>query len=111
MENNNSEILEAIHDLAQHVDEKFNDLSTKVDGLESEMATKTYVDKKIDELKTTMVTKDYLDEKLFDLRGDLVLITRKEDQKVDRVIHKLKEKNIFSDADATELLAVTPFPR
>ena len=62
-------------------------------------------------LKTGMITKGYLDEKLFDLRGDLILVTRKEDQKVDRVIHKLKEKNIFSDADTDELLTVTPFPR
>lgn len=29
-----------------------------------------------------MVTKDYLDDKLADLRGDLVVLTKKEDAKV-----------------------------
>lgn len=92
--NNNTEVLEAIQGLAEHMDERF-----------------TGVDKRFIGIEAVMVTKDYLDEKLADLRGDLVVLMRKEDRKVEQIIQKLKEKKIFSDRDAQEILAMEPFPK
>jgi len=52
-----------------------------------EETTKNEILKAINDFSTnkveaTMVTKDYLDDKLSDLRGDLVVLMRKEDKKL-----------------------------
>ncbi len=93
-ETNKQEILEAINTFATHVEERFN-------ILESDVA----------QIKDTMVTKDYLDEKMGDLRGDLVLLTRKEDKKVVAIIELLVERNIIAAADAKKILGMDPFPQ
>ena len=60
-------------------------------------------------IKALMVTKDYLDEKLADLRGDLVVLTRKEDTKVKALINLLKNKKIITPGDAKQLFTLEPF--
>ena len=96
--NDNAEVLEAIQGLAEHMDERFVDVEKRMDT-------------RFADVERRMVTKDYLDEKMADLRGDLVVLMRKEDRKVEHVIQKLKEKKIFSDRDAQEILAMEPFPK
>ena len=61
-------------------------------------------------VKASMVTKTYLDEKLADLRGDLVVLMRKEDNKVRKLIDILKKRNVISKSDEKEILAMEPFP-
>jgi predicted transcriptional regulator YheO len=97
-ENTNAEIVKEIHRLAEHVNEAVHGLAE-------------HMDERFKRVEAVMVTKDYLDEKLADLRGDLVVLMRKEDRKVEQIIQKLKEKRIFSDRDAQEILAMEPFPK
>ncbi|OGF30435.1 hypothetical protein A2533_04300 [Candidatus Falkowbacteria bacterium RIFOXYD2_FULL_35_9] len=57
-----------------------------------------------------LVTKDYLDEKLADLRGDLVVLTRKEDTKLKRLVNIMTNKNMLSSEEKAEIFALEPFP-
>ena len=88
----NQEILNAINEFADKTEERF---------LKSE--------KDIGFLKSNMLTKDYLDEKLADLRGDLVVLTRKEDTKLKALIKILKHKKIITNSDEKQLLTMEPF--
>lgn len=85
--------------------EAVNTLSTNMDGrlsrLESDMK----------QVKATMVTKDYLDDKLADLRGDLVVLMRKEDKKVQSLIEVLCSKKVISTEEAKRILSMEPFPQ
>lgn len=95
------EILDAINTSATETQQQLDALKTDVSSLKTDVA----------QIKATMVTKDYLDEKLGDLRGDLVLLTRKEDKKVVAIIELLVERNVIAAADAKRILAMDPFPR
>ncbi|OGG49747.1 hypothetical protein A3C18_01020 [Candidatus Kaiserbacteria bacterium RIFCSPHIGHO2_02_FULL_54_11b] len=90
----NHEILEAIQTFSSSVDQRFD-----------------RVDQRLDRVEATMVTKDYLDEKLADLRGDLVVLTRKEDAKVRTLVEILRERKVLTDDDAKRILSMEPFPQ
>jgi len=90
----NKEILEAINNFSTIVDGKFE-----------------AIDKRFDKIEATMVTKDYLDDKLADLRGDLVVLMRKEDTKVVKLIDILAKHNIISEKEVKEILAMEPFAK
>lgn len=84
--------------------------------LEAVNVFSTANDKSLEEIKSrlgkvesNMVTKDHLDEKLGDLRGDLVILTRKEDKKVKRLVDILRKRNIISDNEVKEVLSMEPF--
>lgn len=96
MENETSknEILEAINEFSNKVDEKFVE-----------------VDKRFDKIEANMVTKDYLDSKLSDLRGDLVVLTRKEDTKMLKLVEILKRRAIITEAEEKEILSMEPFAK
>lgn len=64
-----------------------------------------------DTIRAEMVTKSYLDDKLADLRGDLVVLTRKEDTKLRELVSVLREKNILTDPDIKRILSMEPFPQ
>ncbi len=90
----NKEILEAINAFSGATDQRFSD-----------------IDKRFTKIEATMVTKDYLDDKLSDLRGDLVVLTRKEDLKVKKLVEILKKRQLLSDEEAKETLSMEPFPQ
>jgi len=90
----NNEILEAVNNFSTKMDSEIGDIK-------SEIGT----------IKATMVTKDYLDDKLSDLRGDLVVLMRKEDTKLRTLVDVLKKRNIISNEDAQQILAMEPFPQ
>ena len=81
------------------IDGRFKDIDGRFDG----------VDKRLTHIETTMVTKDYLDEKLADLRGDVVILLRKEDRKLEALIGKLNEKAVITDKDVRELREIQIF--
>ncbi|HOZ36771.1 MAG TPA: hypothetical protein PLR18_02990 [bacterium] len=62
-------------------------------------------------MKAEMVTKDYLDDKMADLRGDLVVLTRKEDGKVKELVKILESKKVLSKSEVKKILAMEPFPQ
>jgi hypothetical protein len=84
-ETTNNEILEAINEFSTKVDERFN------------------------KIESVIVTKDYLDEKLADLRGDLVVLIRKEDTKVKKLVDILLKRNIITEAESKEIFTMEPF--
>ena len=89
-----NEILGAIGEFSSRVDERFDKLEGRVGRIEA-----------------TMVTKDYLDEKLADLRGDLVVLMRKEDTKVVKLIEILKRRKIITEIEEKEILSMEPFAK
>lgn len=60
-------------------------------------------------IKATMVTKEYLDTKLADLKGEMVSLTRREDNKLKAFIKMIEGKKVISDSDSRKLLTMEPF--
>ena len=89
-----NEIIEVINEFSSRVDERLDKLEGKVDKIEA-----------------TMVTKDYLDEKMADLRGDLVVLMRKEDTKVVKLIEILKRRKVITEIEEKEILSMEPFAK
>jgi len=90
----NQDILEAISEFSSQVDEKF-----------------VKVNERFNKIESIMVTKDHLDEKISDLRGDLLIMSRKEDRKLNATISLLTEKHLITEDEAKNLLAMEPFPQ
>jgi len=96
-----NEILEAINEFSSRVDERLDKVDKRFDNLEGEVGS----------IKATMVTKDYLDEKMADLRGDLVVLMRKEDTKVGKLIEILKRRKVITEIEEKEILSMEPFAK
>jgi len=90
------------------LDVKVGSLDVKVGSLDVKICS---LDGKVDSLAVKMVTKEYLDDKLADLRGDLVVLTRKEDVKVRTLVEIMKKKQLLSAEEANIILALEPFPQ
>ena len=73
-------------------------LAERVSGIENRMVTKEYF-------------KEYLDDKSADLRGDLVVLTRKEDFKVRALVEVMAQKQMLSKEEANKILSMEPFPQ
>lgn len=112
----NSDILGAINQFATQVEERFDKIEStmatktdlaaavqRIEKIEKTMVTNDELTDKLAAMETRLVTKSYLDDKLLDLKGDLIVIARKEDRKVDNVIGLLQKKNIFSAQEAADL--------
>ncbi|MGC9049129.1 MAG: hypothetical protein ACP5IX_02860 [Patescibacteria group bacterium] len=75
------------------------------------------VDARIDAKVPPMLNKvklelmDHFDDKIADLRGDIVLLLRREDKRLQFLINKLREKNILEDKDVKELEEMKVFVR
>lgn len=102
--NDNKEVLEAISELSQHVDKQVN-------GVREDMGKmKTDLQGEMGKMKGD------LKGEIGKLRSDLIdhvtrtvanIPTTAKDQRVDKVVHKLKERNIFNAADVLEVFAHT----
>ena len=90
-----------IDTLAGMMKKEFDGIGSRFDNVESEIKI----------IKATMVTKDYLDDKLADLRGDLVVLMRKEDTKVGKLIDVLKRRKVISEEETKEILSMEPFAK
>ena len=91
--------------------EVINEIFTQMDGKISQMDGKiSQMDGRLTKIEATMVTKDYLDEKLADLRGDMVILTRKEDAKVRKLVDILHKRKVITQKDAEQINAMEPFP-
>lgn len=76
---------------------------SKLNGLGSELLQEI----RASELRTL----DKMDEKFMSLKSDLVVLIRKEDNKLGELVQVLKDKNILVDADLRRILGMEPFPR
>ncbi|MCK5319975.1 hypothetical protein KAJ61_01140 [Candidatus Parcubacteria bacterium] len=97
-EPSNKEILEAINVFSTETDKHFNKIDGRLDKIENTMVTKYYLN-------------DKLDEKLADLRGDLVVLVRKEDSKMKKLIDILKKRDLLNDTEFNEIMSMEPFPQ
>jgi hypothetical protein len=100
MKNESKKIIEGICEFIEQnilpvINETRDELKKEINEINSKM--------------TTMVTIDYLDEKLFDLKGDLVVLMRKEDKKVIRLVEILQAKNILNKKEAEEIFSLELF--
>ena len=100
-EPSNKEILEAINFFSTDTDKRFNSIDERFSD----------VDKHFSKIESTMVTKDYLDDKLADLRGDLVVLLRKEDLKMKKLIEILKKRKFLNNSEFNEIMSMEPFPQ
>ena len=117
-----NEILSAINNFANEVEERFDGIDKRFDGVDKRFdgVDKRFdgVDKRLDDLdarvghlENQMVTKDYLDSKLADLREDFVTAIRREDEKVEVLVGKLREENSLSAVSAQKVLEIKPLVR
>lgn len=103
----NQELLEAINT-------SFGDVESRLNHLESHMATKEDLKAfatKEDLGKMELNILDGVDRKLTDLKGDMVVMMRDEDHKVDELIKVLHEKNVLNERESERLLKLRPFPQ
>lgn len=105
------EILEAINIFATHVEERFDKLENRMGTMESRMGTMESRMGKIEATVTTLVTTDHFDEKMADMRGDLVVLLRKEDNKLGALIAELIRSNVLTQDAAVKILSMEPFPQ
>jgi hypothetical protein len=90
----NSEIFEVVQALATHMDERFDEH-----------------DKRFESIEQRMVTKDYLDDKIGSLRGELVVLTRREDTKLASLVEELYSEKSISSVGRKTILGMEPFAR
>ncbi|MFA6042983.1 MAG: hypothetical protein WCV85_03495 [Patescibacteria group bacterium] len=104
------DVLEAVHALSVYVDKRFDTLEARFDGRINGLDTRfSGVEKRLMSVGSQMVTKDYLDGKLADLRGDLTLLTRKEDSKLLAIVDLLYGKRIMTKTERQQIMALEPF--
>lgn len=93
IEKSENDVLEAIGVFAEQVDRRF-------EGIEGRLTR----------VEATMVTKSYLDDKLADQKGAIVLMMRKEDQKVNHLVDVMARKRLLSNSETKEVLSFKLFP-
>ena len=104
------DILEMVSFIKDHAvtHEEFNELKQDLGVLRQDLA-KTKHEFKQDLAKTKHEIFDHIDDKLADLRGDLVVLTRKEDRKLCSLVEILQNKKIISEAESKTIFAMDPF--
>jgi archaellum component FlaC len=102
------DILEAINEFSDRVDERFNRIEGDIVGIKSTMVTKNELKTEFAKFETRMVSKDYLDQKLSSLKGDLVEAIRGENKKLTATVNLLAAKKVFTKDEATKVLSLEP---
>ena len=74
--------------LQEYVDKKFDGLEKKVDG--------------IDKTVCNLPDKAFVTDKLADVKGEIVLVVRREDKKVDFAFDRLQQRGAWTKADVEE---------
>ncbi|MBI2458926.1 MAG: hypothetical protein HYV53_00030 [Parcubacteria group bacterium] len=92
--------------LAGMIQTQFDEVGKQFDEVNKKF---TEVNSHLGKVESNMLTKDYLDDKLADLRGDLVVLTRKEDNKVKKLINILRKRDLISDDEVKEIMSMEPF--
>jgi archaellum component FlaC len=116
-----NEILEAIGEFSNRLDGELSLIKGEIGSIKNEIGSIKgevgsikgevgSIKGEIMAVKSVMVTKDYLDDKLLDMKGDMVVMMRKEDEKVKTLVNILKNKNLLNEAEAKTILALEPFP-
>ena len=75
----------------------------------SKMATKDELRSEMNKQKLELL--DAMDDKLANLKGDLTIMMRGEDKKVNRLIALMESKRLLTTEEAGTLLDLLPFPQ
>lgn len=109
------DVLDAINNFAQSVDERFVGIDERFDRIDGKL---NGVDSRFDRLeleigkiKATMVTKAYLDTKMFQMRGDLVGYDKMADAKTDALANALHSKKVLDSKTVSDINDLSPFKR
>lgn len=102
------DVLEAISSFSSSIDDRLNNIEQEIGSMKSDMGS---MKSEIGSMKSEMVTKSYLDDKMADLRGDLVVLVRKEDDKVVTLVDMLHDNETLTDKEANRILKMEPFPK
>jgi len=123
------DVLETVNAFASHTDSQLVELRKDVGVLKSDVGVlKTdvgvlkangnslwsIVNKMSSEMalmRSEMATKTYLDEKIADLRGDLMLIARRGNRKLETVVEALQTEGVLPAKVAERILLMEPFPQ
>ena len=94
------------------VQEQFNDVQGSMETQFSEIRSGiSDIRSDVVSIRSQMVTKSYLDDKLADLKGDLITLTKKEDNKINRLVGILHDKSVLDRNDVNELSEYRVFPK
>jgi predicted nuclease with TOPRIM domain len=108
-----TEALEAVHLLATQMEKRFSIFNGRFDSLEGRFDTLEgrfdTLEGRVERVESQMVTKTYLDDKLADLRGDLTLLTHKEDDKLIALVDLLYGKRLMTETERQHIMALQPF--
>ncbi|MDO8626619.1 MAG: hypothetical protein Q7K39_04205 [Candidatus Magasanikbacteria bacterium] len=98
--------------------DKLDDILETVRFIKDNAVTKQEFSEKIEKLdnrltkvESQMVTKEYLDKKLGNLKGDLVVLTRKEDNKLNKLVEILGNKKVLIKSETSKITSLEPFPQ
>lgn len=89
--------------------EKIDDVLEIVNFLKDNAVMRDEFETRMNRVESQMVTKEYLDDKMADLRGDLVVMMRKEDNKLKTLLEILQSRKVITKVDATKVMAMEPF--
>ncbi len=101
-----SDVLEAVNDGFTNVEHRFQKIEHRLDSMDTRLDS---MDQRLNTVESQMVTKEYLDDKLADLRGDLVVMMRKEDNKLKKLVDILEQHQVISGSERTAIFALEPF--
>ena len=95
------------------VKEEFNNLRGEFNGLRGQVhnidGRLQSLEVKVNQVKLDLI--DAMDKKMANLKGDLVVLLRTEDKKVDAFIEVLRKQRTLKEHDARSLLGMSPFPQ
>ena len=116
---------ERIDERFEKMDERFEKMDDRFEKLaiminkgfeltatkEELMEVKNQMATKVDLNKHKLEVQDFINDKLADLKGDLVILTRKEDKKLLSLAEILYNKKVLNKKELNELTSLEPFPR
>lgn len=106
MENDptNEEIMDAVQTLTEVVQGLASHMDVRFDASDRKTATKD------DLRKSESNTRDFVDRRITDAIAEIVSPMRKIDEKDSALVTKLEQKMVVSTADASVIVAMSPFP-
>ena len=109
-----NEIMDFLRENMVTHDELHVEIRSGLEGLKQELLGEMGKQKQellgeMGKLKLDML--DSIDDKLADLKGDLVILMRREDKKVNESISLLCKKQVITKDEADRLMTLNPFPQ
>ena len=90
----------------QGLRDQVENLDSKVQSIDSRVQT---LEVKVNQVKLDLI--DAMDEKLGSLKGDLVVMMRSEDTKLNSLVHLLAERKVLDETSVHSILTMKPFPQ